>query len=73
MEHEADDQSGAGNDEYARLLLLDELESLLEELDESAPLSSETADRLTRHSIGNRDELVERIRAMHVELDISHS
>lgn len=59
-----------GGDEYEKMLLLEELESLLEEMDEGEETNaSERAARLRELGIANRDELAGRISSFHADLD----
>ena len=59
-----------GSEEYDRMLLLEELESLLEELDEEEGFESEESiARLRELGIGDRDALVRRISELHGEMD----
>jgi hypothetical protein len=58
------------NDEYAKMLLLDELESTLEELEESTDdATPDNQSRLADLGLSSREELVERIASLHAELD----
>ena len=58
-----------GSEEYDRMLLLEELESLLEELDEEEGFESEESiARLRELGIGDRDALVRRISELHGEM-----
>jgi hypothetical protein len=59
-------------DEYKKMLLLDEMESLLEDMDEEEGESpSDWRKKLSHLGLANRDDLVARIAALHAELDRS--
>ncbi|HET6260657.1 MAG TPA: hypothetical protein VFG99_00265 [Chloroflexia bacterium] len=66
-----------GDDSYRQLLELEELESLLEEVEEAGldaeadwgALPEELREQLASLGVGNMSELVARISFMHAELD----
>jgi hypothetical protein len=66
-----------GDDSYRHLLELEELESLLEEVEETGldaeagwdDLPEELRERLASLDVSNMSELVNRISFMHAELD----
>ena len=74
-----DNFGGAGDEapEYERLLWLDDLESLLEELEEggwdtdlhNTPLPGEMRGRINAARIGSLDELKRKIARLHASLD----
>ena len=70
MNDPSEREASTGHDEYGKMLLLDALESMLEELDESSDdATRDNQSRLAELGLSNRHELVKRIAALHAELD----
>ena len=69
---ERENRPSEGAEEYQKMLLVDELESILEDLDSGDEVDFiERLAGLSEQGIKNRDDLARRIAALHSELDSS--